>query len=43
MYSIEFKARAVVHYCEFLKSLRKVAQRYNIGKVKPGQVGERLG
>ena len=32
MYSIEFKARAVVHYCEFLKSLRKVAQRYNIGK-----------
>ena len=32
MYSIEFKARAVVHYCEFLKSLRRVAKHYNIGK-----------
>lgn len=32
MYSLEFKARAVVHYCEFLRSLRKVSKRYGIGK-----------
>ena len=32
MYDTYFKAKAVVHYQHFLRSIRKVAKLYNIGK-----------
>ena len=32
MHSEKIKNRAVIHYTEFLQSLRKVAKRYNVGK-----------
>lgn len=32
MYSNLTKFRAIIHYCEFLRSLRKVAEKYKVGK-----------
>lgn len=32
MYPLELKYRAIIHYTEFLRSLRKVAKRYGISK-----------